>query len=77
MPLIPNDDPAAFAELLGYLGEIGYGELYLRRPEGGAASQTVFPFRPFTYSVGVIPNCLWKSRAKFDCNVYPTIFATS
>jgi DNA polymerase len=37
MPLIPNDDPAAFAELLGYLGEIGYGELYLRRPEGGAA----------------------------------------
>jgi uracil-DNA glycosylase family 4 len=32
MPLIPNDDPAALAELLGYLGEIGYGELYLRRP---------------------------------------------
>ncbi|MBV8201085.1 MAG: hypothetical protein JOZ15_10730, partial [Acidobacteria bacterium] len=31
MPLIPNDDPEALAELLGYLGEIGYGELYLRR----------------------------------------------
>jgi len=41
MPLIPNDDPEALAELLGYLGEIGYGELYLRRapaaaPAGGA-----------------------------------------
>jgi uracil-DNA glycosylase len=39
MPLIPNDDPEALAELLGYLGEIGYGELYLRRAagmEGGA-----------------------------------------
>jgi uracil-DNA glycosylase family 4 len=32
MPLIPNDDPEALADLLGYLGEIGYGELYLRRP---------------------------------------------
>ena len=30
MPLIPNDDPEGLAELLGYLGEIGYGELYLR-----------------------------------------------
>ena len=30
MPLIPNDAPAALAELLGYLGEIGYGDLYLR-----------------------------------------------
>lgn len=32
MPLIPNDDPEALADLLGYLGEIGYGDLYLRRP---------------------------------------------
>jgi uracil-DNA glycosylase family 4 len=32
MPLIPNDDPAALAELLGYLEEIGYGEVYLRPP---------------------------------------------
>jgi DNA polymerase len=30
MPLIPNDDPEGLAELLGYLDEIGYGELYLR-----------------------------------------------
>jgi len=40
MPLIPNDDPEALAELLGSLGEIGYGALYLRRGpgmEGGAA----------------------------------------
>jgi uracil-DNA glycosylase family 4 len=38
MPLIPNDDPEALAELLGYLGEIGYGELYLRRTPGEAAT---------------------------------------
>jgi uracil-DNA glycosylase len=37
MPLIPNDDPEALAELLGYLGEIGYGELYLRRAPAAAA----------------------------------------
>jgi uracil-DNA glycosylase family 4 len=38
MPLVPEDDPAALAELLGYLGEIGYGELYLkRRPDSPAA----------------------------------------
>jgi uracil-DNA glycosylase len=36
MPLIPNDDPEALAELLGYLGEIGYGELYLRRTPAAA-----------------------------------------
>jgi DNA polymerase len=36
MPLIPNDDPEALAELLGYLGEIGYGEIYLRRTPGAA-----------------------------------------
>ena len=42
MPLIPNDDPEALAELLGYLGEIGYGELYLRRaPAAGAAGPGV------------------------------------
>ena len=45
MPLIPNDDPEALAELLGYLGEIGYGELYLRRtpaaPAGGAGPGVV------------------------------------
>jgi uracil-DNA glycosylase family 4 len=35
MPLIPNDDPRALAELLGYLGEIGYGELYLRPAAAG------------------------------------------
>jgi uracil-DNA glycosylase family 4 len=38
MPLIPNDDPEALAELLGYLGEIGYGELYLRRTPDESAS---------------------------------------
>ncbi len=38
MPLIPNDDPEALAELLGYLGEIGYGELYLRRAPAGEAA---------------------------------------
>jgi DNA polymerase len=38
MPLIPNDDPEALAELLGYLGEIGYGELYLRRAPAAAAA---------------------------------------
>jgi uracil-DNA glycosylase family 4 len=38
MPLIPNDDPAALDELLGYLGEIGYGELYLRRPDSSTAA---------------------------------------
>ncbi len=37
MPLIPNDDPAGLDELLGYLGEIGYGELYLRRPDSAAS----------------------------------------
>jgi uracil-DNA glycosylase family 4 len=37
MPLIPNDDPAALAELLGYLDDIGYGELYLRAPAPAAA----------------------------------------
>ncbi len=31
MPLIPDDDPERLAELLGYLGEIGYGDLYLGR----------------------------------------------
>jgi DNA polymerase len=36
--LIPNDDPAGLDELLGYLGEIGYGELYLRRPDRSAAA---------------------------------------
>jgi uracil-DNA glycosylase family 4 len=36
MPLIPNDDPEGLAELLGYLGEIGYGELYLRRAPAAA-----------------------------------------
>jgi uracil-DNA glycosylase family 4 len=38
MPLIPNDDAEGLAELLGYLGEIGYGELYLRpaAPPGAA-----------------------------------------
>jgi uracil-DNA glycosylase family 4 len=40
MPLIPNDDPEALAELLGYLGEIGYGELYLRRAPGTAGGAT-------------------------------------
>jgi len=47
MPLIPNDDPEALAELLGYLGEIGYGELYLRRAPaaapGGAAGLGMVP----------------------------------
>ncbi len=38
MPLIPNDDPAALAQLLGYLDEIGYGELYLGRPAGTPAA---------------------------------------
>lgn len=38
MPLIPNDDPEGLAELLGYLGEIGYGELYLRRAPAAAAA---------------------------------------
>jgi uracil-DNA glycosylase family 4 len=38
MPLIPNDDPAGLDELLGYLGEIGYGELYLRRPDRPATA---------------------------------------
>ncbi len=38
MPLIPNDDPEALAELLGYLGEIGYGDLYLRPAPAAAAS---------------------------------------
>jgi uracil-DNA glycosylase len=38
MPLIPNDDPEGLAELLGYLGEIGYGELYLRRAPAAAAT---------------------------------------
>jgi uracil-DNA glycosylase len=38
MPLIPNDDPATLAQLLGYLDEIGYGELYLGRPAGIAAA---------------------------------------
>src|SRR5436853_2052261 len=37
MPLIPNDDPEALAELLGYLDEIGYGELYLGRAPGAAS----------------------------------------
>jgi uracil-DNA glycosylase len=41
MPLIPNDDPEALAELLGYLGEIGYGELYLRRPAEGPGAPGV------------------------------------
>jgi uracil-DNA glycosylase family 4 len=49
MPLIPNDDPAALAELLGYLGEIGYGELYLRRP--AAASGTAAG----GHQAGVVP----------------------
>lgn len=38
MPLIPNDDPQALAELLGYLGEIGYGELYLSRTPAAAGA---------------------------------------
>jgi uracil-DNA glycosylase len=38
MPLIPNDDPDALAELLGYLDEIGYGELYLRAPSAAAGA---------------------------------------
>ncbi len=38
MPLVPEDDPAALAELLGYLGEIGYGELYLKRGPGAPAA---------------------------------------
>ena len=37
VPLIPNDDQEGLAELLGYLGEIGYGELYLRRAPAAAA----------------------------------------
>lgn len=42
MPLVPEDEPAALAELLGYLGEIGYGELYLSsRP--GAPPAGVWP----------------------------------
>lgn len=43
MPLIPNDDPEALAELLGYLGEIGYGELYLRRAPAVAAASAAGP----------------------------------
>jgi uracil-DNA glycosylase len=43
MPLIPNDDPEALAELLGYLGEIGYGELYLRRAPAAAAAGAAGP----------------------------------
>ncbi|HEY6320266.1 MAG TPA: uracil-DNA glycosylase [Thermoanaerobaculia bacterium] len=43
MPLIPNDDPEALAELLGYLGEIGYGELYLRRAPAAAAAGVAGP----------------------------------
>ena len=44
MPLIPNDDPEALAELLGYLGEIGYGELYLRRaPAAGPLGVVTAP----------------------------------
>ena len=38
MPLVPEDDPAALAELLGYLGEIGYGELYLKKRPGAPAA---------------------------------------
>jgi uracil-DNA glycosylase family 4 len=38
MPLVPEDDPAALAELLGYLGEIGYGELYLKSRPGAPAA---------------------------------------
>jgi DNA polymerase len=38
VPLIPNDDQEGLAELLGYLGEIGYGELYLRRAPTAAAA---------------------------------------
>jgi uracil-DNA glycosylase family 4 len=37
MPLIPDDDPERLAEFLGYLGEIGYGELYLGRQPGAVA----------------------------------------
>jgi uracil-DNA glycosylase len=43
MPLIPNDDPEGLAKLLGYLDEIGYGELYLRpmpAPGGVAAGDS-------------------------------------
>jgi uracil-DNA glycosylase family 4 len=43
MPLIPNDDPEGLAELLGYLGEIGYGELYLRRAPAAAAAGAAGP----------------------------------
>ncbi|HVR11434.1 MAG TPA: uracil-DNA glycosylase [Thermoanaerobaculia bacterium] len=62
MPLIPNNDPEALAELLGYLGEIGYGELYLRRPAAvaEAAEELGAPAMP---AIPAVPEALERSAA--------------
>jgi len=60
MPLVPNDDPQALAELLGYLEEIGYGELYLRRPPAAAGAAAG------AADVGLVPAAADGSEAAAD-----------